>query len=74
MTSGDWRPGSMALAAIPAPRVTPTMRPNAAAVTAGPAKGISAATTTADRAEQGTSVTRNEARTRSRRVARTRVP
>ena len=38
-TSGDWRPGSIALAAIPAASVTPTMTANAAAVTAAPGEG-----------------------------------
>ncbi len=46
----------------------------AAAAAAGPANGTSAATTTAERAEHGTRVTRNDASTRSRRVASTRVP
>ena len=60
MTSGDWRPGSIAFAAIPAASVSADDEPEAAAATAGPAKGTRAATTTADRAEQGTSVTRND--------------
>ena len=50
------------------------MSPNAARAATGPANGAIAAITTADRAEHGVIVTRNEAISRSRRVARTRVP
>ncbi len=72
-TSGDWRPGSSALAPRPAPTVSAVTIANAPAAAHGPASGVSAARTTAERAEHGTSVARNAARTRSRRVASTLV-
>jgi len=50
-TAGDCRPGTSALAAVPATTVTPRITPNAARVATGPANGASAATTTAERAE-----------------------
>ena len=73
-TRDDWRPGIIALAPRPAAIVAAATTPNAAIATGTPANGASAAMTTADAAEQGVSVTRNEARTRSRRVRSTRVP
>ena len=72
-TSGDWRPGTNALAAKPAAMAMSATTPNAASATPMPAIGTSAAHTTADLAEHGVKIIRNDARSRSRRVSSTRV-
>ena len=73
-TSDGWRPGISALAPRPAATAAAPTTPNAAIATGTPAYGARAAMTTAERAEHGVRVIRNEPSSRSRRVRRTRVP